>query len=307
MTNEIIHSDEYKQLNDQIQELKYELAQAQKKLLNQEFETGMVEMSVGVLHNIGNILTPSKIVLSVLLKRLDDSPLRKHIKKILLPLEEMIPSCNLSDSEKQKILKIIQILPDSLIEEYAQNINDIEKIRDKQEHIASIIALHMRYSHLNVDYCEVSVSQIIDDAISMQSESIRKRGITIKKEINILPHLKIQESKLLQILVNLLKNAYESIDLNPQSKKIITFQSYVDDSIKNEDMIVIKIIDSGVGFTPEMEPNFFDFGYSTKEAGSGFGLHFCASFLHNIGGQISAFSDGEGKGADFTIYLPLNS
>ncbi|MCW8928671.1 MAG: HAMP domain-containing histidine kinase [Gammaproteobacteria bacterium] len=304
MTNETSHSVECDNLKAQIKQLKNELDQVTNDLLKHEYEGGMAEMSVGVLHNIGNTLTPSKIAISMLLQRLDKSPLRTHLKKILQPLENVIPDSNLPENEKQKLLKIIQILPGSLEEEYEQNILDVEKIRDKQEHIASIIALHMRYSHLKVDYCEVSVSRIIDDAVSIQSESISKRKIEIIKEIEEIPYIKIQESKLLQIFVNLLKNAYESIDLNPESNKQICLKAYVDENSNNQ--VIVKIKDTGIGFSAGAEKNFFDFGYTSKSEGSGFGLHFCANFLKSIDGHIIAQSEGEGKGAEFTIYLPIN-
>ncbi len=303
MTNETAHSTEYDNLKLQVEELTIELEQATNNLLKHNYEGGMAEMSVGVLHNIGNALTPSKIAISMLLQRLDKSPLRKHMKTILQPLDDAIPSCDIPEEEKKKLLKIIQILPGSLEEEYEQNILDVEKIRDKQEHIASIIALHMRYSHLKVDYCEVSVTRIIEDAISMQHESISKRGIEINTKINEIPYIKIQESKLLQILVNLLKNAYESIDLNPLSRKQINVQACINTS--EDDQIMIKISDTGAGFISGSEQAFFDFGYTSKTGGSGFGLHFCAHFLKSIGGGITAYSEGEGRGAEFIIYLPI--
>jgi len=163
----------------------------------------------------------------------------------------------------------------------------------------------MRYSHLKADLCEVNVSRIIDDAISMQSESIKRRDIHIVKEMAEMPYLKIQESKLLQVLVNLLKNAYESIDVNPQSSKQIFLQAYAETLVDKKTNIIIKIKDSGAGFNSSMEEKFFDFGYTSKKEGSGFGLHFCASFLASIDGDISASSEGEGEGAEFTIVLPV--
>jgi len=239
----------------------------------------------------------------MLLQRLHNSPLCKHIRGILQPLEQVIPDCNIAEEEKQKLLQIIKILPDGLEEEYQLNIEDIEKIQAKQEYIESIISLQMRYSHLKADYCDVSIQRIIDDAISMQGESVNKRSIEIITDIEKVPYVKVQESKLLQILVNLIKNAYESIDLNSLSNKKIIIHC----SVKDDSHIVIKIKDSGIGFIQGAEKNFFDFGYTDKVDGSGFGLHFCAHFLRSIGGDISAYSEGEGKGAEFIISLPLSS
>lgn len=290
---------EFETKQAQIEQLQSELELANRHLLEYEHERGVAELSAGVLHNIGNTLTPSKIAVSMLLQRLQQSPLLKHIGGILKPLEDVIPTCDLPEDEKKKLQKIIQLLPGSLEEEYQKNIEDVINIRNKQEHIASIITLHMRYSHLKADYCDVNMQRIIDDAVSMQSESISKRGIKVKKEIEPARHVKVQESKLLQILNNLLKNAYESIDMNPGSDKMILIRC-----LEQNSTVAIKIKDTGIGFETGEEQQFFEFGFTSKIQGSGLGLHFCAHFLHSIGGDIMATSEGKGKGAEFIITLP---
>lgn len=288
--------------NDQIKQLQEQLEQANQLLIKQENERGMAELAAGVLHNIGNTLTPSKIAISMLLQRLQKSPLLNHIGSILKPLEDIIPKSDLPEEEKQKLLKILQVLPGSIEEEYKQAIADVANIRDKQEHIASIIALHMRYAHLKADYFEVNISRLIEDALSMQSESLSKRAITIKKDLPDVMHVKVQESKILQILINLIKNAYEAIDMNSGGPKQIEIKCFKE----NDQNVIIKITDSGIGFDSKQEQKFFDFGYTSKEEGTGFGLHFCALFLESIGGEITASSDGIGKGAVFTIRLPFS-
>ena len=105
----------------EVERLSVELEQATHNLLKHEYEGGMAEMSVGVLHNIGNTLTPSKIAISMLLERMRNSTIRKHMTSIMQLFEEAIPSCDISDEEKQKLLKIIKVLPGSMEEEYEQN------------------------------------------------------------------------------------------------------------------------------------------------------------------------------------------
>ncbi len=293
--------DEIEYLQQQIVALQKALKMEQDRICELESERGMAEVAAGVLHNIGNTLTPSKIVISTLLRKMEQSTLRKHLRTILHPFEQLVLDSDLVEGEKQKLLKIIKILPETLEEEYVQYINNITNVQDKQEHIISIIALQGRYAHFKSDYASVDVEHIINDAISIQSESLEKRGISVSQDIQVQHTLKIQELNLLQTLINIIKNAYEAIDMYPSSEKVIIITARECD----DQQIEIKIRDSGIGFEKGTEQGFFDFGYTSKESGSGFGLHFCCYFIQSIGGNIYAQSDGIGKGAEFIIVLPL--
>jgi len=50
----------------------------------------------------------------------------------------------------------------------------------------------------------------------------------------------------------------------------------------------------------------FEFGFTTKKDGHGFGLHASANLAKELGGEISVHSDGPGRGARFTLCLPLS-
>ena len=79
----ITQSEETAMLKAQVEQLEQELEKTRENLLKHQYEGGVAEMSAGVLHNIGNTLTPSKIAISQLLQRLHNSTLRKHINSIL--------------------------------------------------------------------------------------------------------------------------------------------------------------------------------------------------------------------------------
>ena len=58
------------------------------------------------------------------------------------------------------------------------------------------------------------------------------------------------------------------------------------------------------GITPENMKQIFSHGFTTKENGSGFGLHSCANIMKELGGTIDAQSDGPGRGATFAVEMP---
>lgn len=113
-------------------------------------------------------------------------------------------------------------------------------------------------------------------------------------------HLYLDTKQIKQVLVNLIKNAFEAIAENPNKEKgkirIVT------ETI--EDMSVIKIEDNGLGMKKETVDNLFVPFYSTKVEGTGIGLTVCKKIIEEHGGNISV-SSTPNLGTSFTIELPI--
>jgi signal transduction histidine kinase len=100
--------------------------------------------------------------------------------------------------------------------------------------------------------------------------------------------------------VNLIRNAkYACDDSGRQDKQIILRVANGNGSIK------ISVIDNGVGIPAENMARIFNHGFTTRENGHGFGLHSGALAAKEIGGNLIAFSEGPGRGATFTLELPV--
>jgi signal transduction histidine kinase len=69
----------------------------------------------------------------------------------------------------------------------------------------------------------------------------------------------------------------------------------------------IVVSDNGVGIAPETLVRVFEHGFTTKKDGHGFGLHGAALTAQELGGTLSAASEGPGRGATFTLDLPLGA
>jgi len=67
----------------------------------------------------------------------------------------------------------------------------------------------------------------------------------------------------------------------------------------------IAVVDNGVGIPPENLTRIFNHGFTTRPSGHGFGLHSGALIAKEMGGSLSAHSEGKHKGATFTLDLPL--
>src|SRR5262249_52161753 len=109
----------------------------------------------------------------------------------------------------------------------------------------------------------------------------------------------LDRHKLIQILGNLLVNARHAMRDKPEGARVLTVRLRL-----IEDHLEIDVEDSGVGISSEVRVRLFEFGFTTKKDGHGFGLHASPNLAREWGGELSAHSDGPGRGARFTLRLP---
>ncbi|HEX5747505.1 MAG TPA: ATP-binding protein [Archangium sp.] len=69
-------------------------------------------------------------------------------------------------------------------------------------------------------------------------------------------------------------------------------------------LVRIQVHDNGMGIAPEMLTRIFQYGFTTREEGHGFGLHSSALAAQELGGSLTVHSEGPGHGATFTLELP---
>jgi len=110
--------------------------------------------------------------------------------------------------------------------------------------------------------------------------------------------VQVQKSKIIQVIVNLVKNGIEAMNSTDNTKKltIVTEQDK-----KN---VWLKVSDTGCGISKESLSKIFTHGYTTKKHGHGFGLHTSANYMTEMYGKMWAESDGVGKGATFVLQFP---
>jgi C4-dicarboxylate-specific signal transduction histidine kinase len=104
----------------------------------------------------------------------------------------------------------------------------------------------------------------------------------------------------LQILVNLIRNAKYACDEAGRPDKRLSMRV-----TKGDELVRIAVRDNGIGIPPENLTRIFGHGFTTKKDGHGFGLHSGALAAKELGGSLTAHSDGVGRGATFTLELPL--
>ena len=109
----------------------------------------------------------------------------------------------------------------------------------------------------------------------------------------------MERHKVLQILINVIRNAKYALDEGQQASRRLVLRIE-----PAGEMVRFVINDNGVGILPENLTKIFSHGFTTRKDGHGFGLHSSALAAHEMGGTLTGQSDGPGRGATFTLELP---
>jgi signal transduction histidine kinase len=146
------------------------------------------------------------------------------------------------------------------------------------------------------------LTELLDDALRINESALTRHEVELIRDYQFQPTLTLDRHKLMQILVNLIRNSKHACDEGGGGDKKIVLRM-----TGNEQIVRIAVIDNGVGIAPENLTRIFAHGFTTRKDGHGFGLHSAALVARELGGSLMAHSDGPGLGATFTIELPLNS
>jgi len=273
------------------------------QLLSISRQAGMAEVATSVLHNIGNILNSANVSISLLQEMLEKSRVTKLNKISEMIKEHLSKSDNyFTEDENGKLIPdYLLALSKDISAEHSKIFHEINNINTHLEHIKDVVSLQKDISGIAGVKEEIDLQEVVDLAVQMGCAA-KCNEVEIVKDYQYDDCIETEKSKLLQILVNLVRNAKDSVsELVNQPKKIIV-------TIKKADkkpFVIITVTDNGGGIAHENLTRIFSLGFTTKAHGHGFGLHSSAIAANELGGVLNAASEGIGRGASFTIELPL--
>jgi C4-dicarboxylate-specific signal transduction histidine kinase len=186
--------------------------------------------------------------------------------------------------------------------EQTRLMEDMAMMNRHIEHIRAIVQVQQTYARHSLMREECELSQLIDDALRIQLESLRRHGVTVHRELAEVPRVKVDKHKVLQILINLISNAKQALDGVPEGRRNLWVKLEA-----REDVARILVADDGVGIAPELAGSLFTHGFTTRKDGHGFGLHSSALAAQLLKGHLTLESAGPGQGAVATLELPLTS
>lgn len=278
-----------------------ELRTAQEQLVEASRKAGMADVATSVLHNIGNVLN-SVNVSSQVIKDLVKASVGSRVGKTLeLLAAQPLPGKFIDEDAKgKKVLPYLEGVDKALARERETTLAELESLMKAIEHIKVIVAMQLglaRGDRRRQQIEQVSLDEIVRAAVSMLEPC---EGVRFVRECSS-QVVSTDRHKLLGILTNLLANGRDA--LRARGDGTITIRTRSD----QDGFVCIDVIDDGIGIAADTLSRIFQHGFTTKPNGHGFGLHGSACAAMEIGGTLTAASEGLGHGAIFTITIPSSS
>ncbi|MDB6007223.1 MAG: multi-sensor signal transduction histidine kinase [Prosthecobacter sp.] len=279
-----------------------DLKNMHKMLLDTSRQAGMAEVATGVLHNVGNVLNSMNVSTTMTQDILRQSKTASLVRIAGLLEEHSTDLVTFLTSHPQgRLVPPFIVKLACLLDDENQKLHKESAALSKNvDHVKEIIAMQQTYARVSGLVETVQVNDLVEDALRMNNSALDRHGVETIREFAAVPPIPVEKHKVLQILVNLIRNAKYACDESGRPDKRMIMRS-----ANSDGRVKISIIDNGVGIPPENLTRIFGHGFTTRKDGHGFGLHSAANAAKEMGGQLSVHSDGLGRGASFTLELPV--
>jgi PAS domain S-box-containing protein len=280
------------------------LEAAHKQLLAASRQAGMAEVATNVLHNVGNVLNSVNVSATLVVDNIKESKI-SSLARVVALLREHEGDLGMfitSDPRGKHLPAYLAELSEHLLADQEVTLNELHALSKNIEHIKEIVTMQQSYAKISGLKEIIKVSDLVEDSLRLNAGALQRHGVEVVREFEDVPAINIEKHKVLQILVNLVRNAkYACTESGRPDKKLTVRVSNGGHGLK------ISVIDNGVGIPPELLARIFNHGFTTRKEGHGFGLHSGALTAQEMNGSLTVQSDGLGRGASFTLELPLNN
>ncbi len=280
-----------------------ERRQMNDRLVETSRQLGMADVATSVLHNVGNVLNSINVSVGLMGKTLRQSLVEdvSRISKMLNDHLDDLGTFLTTDKKGKQIPAYLTQLAEHLLEERRVTLSELESLNGSTEHAKQCVAMQQGMAKAGGLYESVIFADLVEQAVMINKEGLDSLQVVVTKNFIDIPEVMIDKHQVLQILVNLIRNAGQA--MQAATRRELTLSISQPD--KSFDMFSLEVTDTGAGIHPDNLPRVFAQGFTTKKDGHGFGLHSGALLAKNMGGTLSVRSDGEGTGATFTLILPV--
>ena len=281
-------------------------AEKERDCLNEKLNSaariaGRAEVATGVLHNVGNVLNSVNVSATLVREKVEQSSialLRKAVDVLDERKDNLVEF--LTVDEKVKHFPVFfQKVVDSIESERQSGLSEITSLMKNIDHIREIVSAQQSSAKRQRIVETFQVEELIDSAINVVGASLERQDVKLVKQLRGSTAITSEQHELIQILVNLIKNAKEACEGLDTRCVTIT-------EIEESGFVRIDVSDTGIGITSKQLEKMFQNGFTTKSNGHGFGLHAAAISATGLGGTLEAFSKGSNQGATFTLRIPAD-
>ena len=275
--------------------------QLQLQLQEASRHAGMAEVATGVLHSVGNVLNSLGVSAVLLQSRLRESRVGniERAAKLIDAQGSRLGEFFASDPRGKELPGYLRQLGEHLVAENRSLCDEAQAVVTHVEHIGKIVAAQQTYARHGGSIEEIDVAELLEHALVLHFSTSAE--VTVRRENAGVGRAMVDRHKLLQIMGNLLSNARHALRDRKQGPRELMVRLRA----LPAGFYAIDVEDTGVGIGAEAMKRLFEFGFTTKKDGHGFGLHASAILAKEMGGELTARSEGTNRGACFTVRLPV--
>ncbi len=286
-----------------------ELEAAHRNLITAARSTGMAEVAVGIMHNVGNVLNSVNTSASLIDRKLRNSRVQ-NLNRVVSLLDDHSEDLGrfIAEDEKGRLVpQYLATLSAQIEAERREVFGELDSLTSNIDHIKKIVS-----SQQSLARGASLVEKIDPVAVMEEALQINVAGgcsdIGVERRYGAVPPIVADKHQLLQILVNLVSNSVCALrNGGAAEKRIVLSISFAQnvDAGDYQELVVWDVEDNGLGIPEANLRRVFEFGFTTKPGGNGgFGLHTAALAAKVMMGSLTAHSRGAGLGARFSLSLP---
>lgn len=280
------------------------VAEARNKLVDQSFQAGFAELAKGVLHNLGNAMTPIGVRLAGIRGRLRSAP----IEDVEQAIRELRGGA--VDPQRRADLEEFVLLACATLASTLTSMEEDVEVMSRQTSIVQTALNEQMGASRNKQVAEsVRLTDLIAQTLEVVPDAARQR-LRLDADVSLtkLGPVKIARTVLRLVLQNFIINAADAVRESGKPRGTLRIAADIVRDAGGEQLHLV-CTDNGAGIAPEHLGRVFEQGFSTKskETNYGIGLHWCANAIAALGGRIWASSEGPGHGASMHLLLPLEA
>jgi signal transduction histidine kinase len=287
-------NDEIGQLANAFDKMVNRLSDTQNQLTHASRAAGRSQVASNVIHNVGNVLTNVNSLLDAASGRVQGlriGPLDK--------LASRLKQADANDGLLAATPDYLEGLAGSLKSDQQSLSQLLATLNDNIRHIHDVIRAQRHHADQTINSSDVKLKNVIGEAIACCRARLEQDSVSVNVSGNLSIDVKSDRSLMLQTMINIIGNARHAMRDNGDRPRTLSI-----DVEPQRAAVLIRIRDNGCGMTEETIHQVFDAHFTTRESGTGLGLHFCAITLKRLDGSIHATSEGPGLGSTFVIELP---
>ena len=254
--------------------LQEQLETTHRDLLDASRKAGMADVATGVLHNVGNVLNSVNISAEVLAEGLRQSRVDGVAKLAnLFAAQAADLPAFLAGPRGRQVPAYLADLSSVLLAERERLLAEVAGLRKSIEHIKDVVSMQQSFAVSAGMIEPLDPAGLLEDSLHLNVAALVRHDIRVVRDYAPSPRVLADRSRVLQILVNLVRNAKHALDDGAPAEKCLTLRI----ESAEPDHVRLVVADNGVGIAPEHLERIFAHGFTTRKTGHGFGLHSAAN------------------------------